>query len=278
MFGLILTLAATLFHEIGTSIGKTEVRDHKESIYTMGFLSLLWGTIILFALAFIKQEFYFNPESLPTFGIRAILEIAQMHIGILAAVRAERSAVGFIMVGTIPIILAIDVILGYEIAVTQIAGIVIIVCALLFLLLNHGIRTKGLGYILFITVNAAATISLYKYDITHFKNSVEAEQGIILLILMAYFFIMALFVARENPVRLLRQPIFFLQSFSMGASTVLVSFAYLFAPASVITTAKRSFAVVWAILSGNIYFHEKQILVKIISFILIAVGLVFLVV
>jgi len=276
MFGLLFTIAATFFHEIGTSIGKTEVRDHKESIYTMGCLNLLWSTIILLVIAFARQEFVFSFESLPTFSIRALLEIAQFHIGILAIIKAERSAVGFIMIGTIPLLLAIDIFLGYAISFSQIIGITIIILALIFLLMNHGIRTKGFWYIIFITINAAATISLYKYDITHF-NSVEAEQSLTLAILLVYFTIMAFFVARENPIRFLKQRVFLVQSFSMGLATAFMSFAYLFAPASIITTAKRALAILWATLSGNIYFHEKHLFVKMISYAMIISGLIFLI-
>lgn len=276
MIGPILAIIAMFFSEIGISVGKAGVRDHRESIYTMGFLNLLWGTLVLFAIAFLRQEFIFSYESLPTFGIRMLLEIAQAHVGILAIVKADRSTAGFLMIITIPLLLIIDTALGYTVEPIQSAGIAIIVIALVFLLMNHGIRMKGIWYVLFAAVNAAATISLYKYNITNF-NSVEAEQGFSMIILMIYFLAMALFVARENPLQLLKQPRFLAQSFSMGVGTVFVSFAYLFAPASIITTAKRSAAILWATMSGNLYFHEKKLVVKVVSFIFIAVGLVFLV-
>ena len=88
---------------------------------------------------------------------------------------------------------------------------------------------------------------------------------------------MALFVAKENPFRFLRQPVFLLQSVTEGISHVVLSFAYIFAPASVITAAKRALAILWAILSGNLYFREKQFFIKMVSFIIIAVGLVLLI-
>lgn len=98
-----------------------------------------------------------------------------------------------------------------------------------------------------------------------------------LLFLLAYFYIVALCVGKENPLRLLRQRIFFTQSFAAGAGSVVMSFAYLFASAAVITSAKRSLSMLWSILSGSMYFHEKHIAVKLVSFILLAAGVILLV-
>jgi len=278
MVWLLLAAAATLFSEVSVSIGKFEVALHKESIYTVGFLNLFWSTIFFFfIILFIRQDFLFSLDSLPTFGIRAFLEIAQAHVGVLALTRADRSTVGFIMIGTIPLLLIIDVVLGYAIGFLQMIGIGIIILAFIFLLINHGIRKKGIWYVVFVTVNAAITISLFKYNITHF-NSVEAEQGLMSLIVLIYFFLMAFFIAKESPMQFFKKPIFFIQSASSGIGGVLMSFAYLFAAASVITAAKRAFTVLWTILSGKVYFHEKHLFVKLVSFALIAAGLVFLVI
>lgn len=275
MIGIFLVFISSFFRETSSSIGKFEVSEHKESIYTMGFLTLLWGALFFFIIAFFRGEFLFSLASLPTFIPRVILEIAQVHVAMLAITTADRSTFGFLRIWTIPLILAVDFLLGYEIGLNQIIGISIIVISFIFLFFNHGIRKKGAWLVMFTAINAVATISLFKYNITHF-NSVEAEQGIIRLILIAYFLILAFFVAKENPLKFLKKPIFFIQSFSAGLGSVILSFAYLFAPASIIVTAKRSFSILWTIPSGKIYFHEKKLLIKIISFILIVIGLIFL--
>ena len=93
-----------------------------------------------------------------------------------------------------------------------------------------------------------------------------------------YFLIMAFFIAKENPIKFLKKPIFIGQSFSEGIGAVLGSFAYLFAPASIITTAKRSLSVLWSIVAGKVYFHEKHLIIKLMAFTLIIGGLVLLVV
>ncbi|MEK7192482.1 MAG: hypothetical protein AAB646_03140, partial [Patescibacteria group bacterium] len=265
MLGFLMVLAGTFFEEIGTSIGKTKVSEKKESVYTMGFLNMLWGVLIFLVIAFlIKKNFVFSLASLPTFSIRVILEIAQIQASIMAINRAERSTFEFIRIGTVPLLLLVDVILGYAIGVNQIFGISLVVAALIFLMLNHGLSSAGIGYVIFSTLNAVATISLYKYNITHF-NTVEAEQSVIMLFLMVYLFLMAHFANKENPASFLKKPIFLAQSFSAGVGSILISFAYLFAAASIITTAKRGLGTLWAIGSGKFYFHENHARLKLIS-------------
>jgi hypothetical protein len=275
MFGLILVSLGTFFEEISDSIGKKEVRDKKETVYTMAFLSLLWGFLWFGGILLYKQAFGFSFESIPTFSIRLVLEIIQIHTAVLAVVLAERSTFGFVRTGTLPLLLMVDLFLGYSVAIPQIVGIVLVICSLLVLSLNHGIKKPGLGYVIYSTIGAVGTISLYKYNITYY-NSVEAEQFLIHLFLLIYFYFVALRVGGENPLRILRQKIFFTQSFAAGVGSVVMSFAYLFAAASVITSAKRSLSVFWSILSGGMYFHEKHIAVKLVSFALLVAGVVLL--
>ena len=273
MFGIIITGIATFFDEIATAIGKYEVAERKESVYTMGFLNMFWGALIFFGIAlFIRKTFAFSLESLPTFGVRVMLELLQAHVAVLAVTMADRSTFSFIRTGTIPLLLAVDIILGYSITAGNIAGIIIIALGFLILFINHDIQKRGAWLTLFITVNSVATISLFKYDITHF-NSIEAEQGLMTLILMFYFFFMAYFSAKENPFSFFRKRIFLGQSLSSGVGGIINSFAYGFAPASIITAASRSFEIFWAIISGKKYFHEKSAATKFISMFFIVIGL-----
>lgn len=276
MIGLSLVLASTFFKEIGTAIGKKKMMAGKESIYTMGFLNMLFGSIFFLLIAiFYRGEFIFSLESIPTLGLRIGLEIAQISISILAIKKATRSTFGFVRIGTIPLLLMVDLILGYTIGFNQFIGIGIIILGFIVLLINHGLKKKGIWLVIFTMVNAVATISLFKYNITHF-NSVETEQIIVMSVLMIYMLFMASTFAREHPVQFLKKRAFFMQSFSAGIATVLLSFAYTFAAASVITAGKRSLALMWAMLSGSFYFKEKKLLTKIIAFLLITIGLVFL--
>src|SRR3990167_3269903 len=212
MFGILLAAASSAFGELSSSLGKKEVRDKAESYYTFGFLSLLFGAVFMVVAGFLRDSMVFSMESLPTFIPRAILEILQVHITILAIVKADRS----------------------------------------------DLRIKGLWLLIGSSLNAVITISLFKYNITHF-NSVEAEQSLISLIVMIYLFFCAMLIYKEDPFRFMRKPVFMVQMATSGLASIIVSYAYLFAPATIITTATRSFSVFFSLLSGKIYFKDSNI-------------------
>lgn len=276
MIGILLVAISSLFGEISASLGKEEVGEKKESIYTMGFLSLFWGTLWFLGFIIFKQKFVFSAASLPTFLIRAALEIAVAHLGVLAVIKAERSTFSFVRISTIILLLLVDLFLGYPISIYQMAGIVLISLTLLISFLNHGVDKKGLGFVLAVAILAVPTVSLYKYNISHF-NSVEAEQFLIHLMLLFYFFVMAMKLKKENPAKFLAKPLFLGQSFSSGLGSVLGSFAYSFAPASIIIAGERSASILFSLVSGKIYFHEKHIVFKLIIFALVAGGIILLI-
>jgi len=277
MFGVILASVGAFFEEIFAVIGKKEVQKREESIYTMGFLLFIWSTIFFLAVILIKGSFDFYLASLPTFSIRVVLEMILITITLKAVIAAERTTFSFIRTVTLPLLLAVDLFLGYPISINQMMGIGLIVLTLVILFMNHGINPRGLKFVVWSSILPVISISLFKYNITNF-NSIEAEQFVIQVILLIYFFFMAMRFAGENPFRFLFKPLFLKQSLSEGVASFIVSFAYDFAPASVITSAKRSASVFWSILSGHKVFHEKHFLLKILMFGLLAAGITMLVV
>lgn len=276
MFGIIFTGLGTFFDEISSSFGKWEISHNRENVYTFGFLNLFWALIVFIIIALIKNDFLFNPASIPLLGILILFEIAQLYSTLHAIAEADRSTLGFLMIGTIPLLLIVDTILGYDIDIINLIGIFIIVLGLIVLLINHGIDKNGIGYVIFSTVNAVITISIYKYCITYY-NSVESQQIITTVFLLVFLFFMSKWKFKENPFNYLFKKEFFMHSFSKSIGNVLISISYLYAPASVITSSKRAFSLLFSIISGNKIFHEKHILIKIISFVLIIIGLIFLI-
>ncbi|OHA20404.1 MAG: hypothetical protein A2849_01345 [Candidatus Taylorbacteria bacterium RIFCSPHIGHO2_01_FULL_51_15] len=274
MIGLLLMAVATCFGETQESLGKYNVATGKQSIYTMGFISMLGGFIFFLIIAAIKEEFRFSIESLPTLSLRIALELLLAQISVLAITRADRSTYSFIRVGTIPLLLIVDLVLGYSISTFALIGISLILLVLILLFRSHDLKKDGMWFVMGTSILGAATLSLFKYNITHF-NSVEAEESIVIAVLLVYFFCMALFVAKENPILLLKRPTVLAQSVSAGFANVLMSFAYLYGAASIITTAKRGLGVFFSILSGNFYFKERGIFIKIIALLAIVVGLIF---
>lgn len=276
MIGLVLITLGTLFGEGATSIGKYEVSKHRESMFTMGFLNVLFGAVFFIALAVYNQHLSLVPASIPTFLIRAVLELFQTTVTLFAIAKASRSTLGFLRVGTVPLLLIIDGFMGYNIAPLQYVGILMIMATIAFLYWKKGLSKAGILWVILSTVNAAVTISLYKYNITYF-NSVESEQALMHIIVLAYLWIVAYFWAKENPIKFLTKGVFFAESFLMGIGSVIESFAYMFAPASIILAAKRSATALWTIILGNIYFHEHKLAIKVVAFGFLTLGVVFLV-
>jgi drug/metabolite transporter (DMT)-like permease len=276
MFGILLASLGTLFEEAGSSLGKVKNLAREQTIYTMGFLQT-FGGLMVFALFWLwnRQTFLFSAASLPTFIPRVILEIVQAHVTMIAIAKADRSTFGFVRVITIPLLLAADILLGYHIQNLQIVGICFMITALLIVFTNHGIQKKAIGYVLFSGINAAVTLSLYKYNISHF-NSVVAEQMIVYVALVVYFLAAAWLVAKENPLRFLTRPAFFAQAATLGAGSLVGSFAFMYAPASIILAAMRSSTIFWTTVSGRIYFKEQHILIKLFTFALLLTGLILL--
>lgn len=275
MLSILLLTAGALFGEVGVSLGKVEVSRRKETIYAYGFLSLFLSTLVFFGIALARGKFVFSVDSLPTLALRTLLEIVQAYVTIKAITIADRSTFGFLRILTIPLLLVVDVALGYSLSQSQLIGASLLTVSLLFLFLNHGLRFKGIGFVLFSALNAVLTISLFKYNISHF-NSVEVEQGSVQIILLLFFGYMAWRSTKQNPLRLLARPLFFFQSASQAVAGVLISFGYLYIPASVAMSVERSTAVFFSMLSGNRYFHEKKLVQKFVSLALLVVGFAFL--
>ncbi|MSU56448.1 MAG: hypothetical protein EXS51_04065 [Candidatus Taylorbacteria bacterium] len=275
MLSILLLTASTFFSEVGASLGKEEVSHRKETIYTYGFLSLVLSTLVFIGIAVLRGEFLFSSGSLPTLTLRIVLEIVQSYVSIKAITIADRSTFGFLRVLTIPLLLMVDLSLGYVLTPNELIGASLLTVSLLFLFLNHGLRYKGIGFVLFSACNAVLTVSLFKYDVSHF-NSVEVEQGSVQIILLLFFMYMAWRTTRKNPIRLLVKPLFLFQSASQAIAGVLSSFAYLYIPASVAMSIDRSLSVFFSMFAGNRYFHEKKLVQKFVSLLLLIIGFAFL--
>lgn len=270
-----LILLGTLSSEVSNSIGKLAVARKQQTLYSMGFITMFWITILFACLIALGAEFRFAVDSLHLFLPRVALEVILAHVSVKSILVADRSTVSFLRMITIPLLLVVDVIIGYEILLTQVYGIVLLLLALALVFWRNPRGQKGTGIVLLGGVLAVATTSLFKYNIT-VHNSVAAEQVIISSVLLLYFLVFSMLKFNEKPWTLLRHPYVQAQSISHGVAGLLLSFAYLYAPASVIISLKRSLAVFWATISGNIVFHEEHIVRKIISFVIAAVGVTLL--
>ena len=146
MLGLLLIFSATLAHEASVSIGKGQVRAHHETWAILGFLSFFWGTAWFGISALLGWgPILFSQASIPTLLLRIIFEISIAYVGTKAIIRSDRSTFAFFHLVTIPLLLAVDTILGYQLSLTKIAGIGLITLSLGYLLLARGVSRKGGG-------------------------------------------------------------------------------------------------------------------------------------
>ena len=180
MLALLLMLVGNFFVESSTALGKKAMLKRRETIYGYAFLNVFWVTIFLMIFVAFGASFHFSKASLPYFIPRAMLEIATAQIGALAIRTADLSTFSFLRLITIPILLVIDLVIGYKVTPIQMLGVLIIFGTLFMLLAKNQLRRRGQKLILALGLLAPINLSLFKYDITHY-NSVAAEQIIIYL-------------------------------------------------------------------------------------------------
>lgn len=272
MFAGLLIFISSFFGELSESVGKKQVQKKTEDIYALGFLNSFWVSIFFLITIIFGADFKFNLASLPTFLPRLFLEIILAHIMVLGIIKAERSSFAYLRLITIPLVLIIEIALGNAISSYQILGVILMFAGLFLLLFRNTKSRAGFWPVATGAVIAAITLSLFKYDITYF-NSLAAEQFVITSAIVIYFFIASKLKSKPINFGLLIKPKTGVQAISSGLETMLVSFAFYFAPTSIITVLKRTIAMFWSIIFGRRYFKEKGLFVKILSGALIAVGL-----
>lgn len=262
MLAILIILTSTFLQEAASSIGKISVRKKRETVYSLAFLGVFWSLIFLIgAVLFFNVEFHIELASLFTLIPRIGLEILLAFLGAEAIVKADRSTVGFLRLLTVPLLLFVDITLGYQLTAWQILGVIIMFVGLLLAFHRSPKSKKGAGYAVLCAVISVATISLYKWDISHY-NSVAGEQIVVLTSMVVVFYIAAALRSKSNPLRLLVQPVTGTQSLASGLSGAIEGFAYAFAPASVILAFKRCAALLWTIGFGHTYFHETSLVQK----------------
>ncbi len=263
MLTVLFSTIGSFIDEVSSSIIKFETLGKRESIYTAGFINMAFALTAFSGLALLRGSFVFDPASLPTFAARAFFEIIQIQLMLMAVMKTDRSTDAFVRNLTIPLLLIVDLVLGFTLSVYQVIGVVAVLTMIGIILAFHIVDAAGIGYSVMAAVNAVVTISLFKYNIDNF-NSVEAEQMGMMFILLTYLFCAAYFIAKENPIYFLRKKLFLQQGLAHGTASVFASFAIFFGSPSVAITAKRAAAVLAGIISGHNYFQEKRLLAKLV--------------
>lgn len=276
MLGVLFASIGSFVGEISASIIKFSADHQRGRMLTTAFINSLAGGVVIGTIGLVRGNFIFSPASFPTFAVRAVFEIFQMHLTLAAIQRAERSTQSFLHSLSIPLLLIADLFLGYTVTPLQIAGIVLVLVTIGFLVAENTGHRQGTVVAVLASLNAVVTISLYKYNITRF-NSVEAEQTLMYGFLLCYFFFVSLVFARTNPIAVAwKEKMFLAQGGAQAVGSAFQSFAILFGSASVIIAAKRASGVLAGVIAGKRYFKEEQVFMKILLGVLLIAGLVLL--
>lgn len=257
MFALLLMLGSHFLGQLSTAIGKGELAKKTETTYSYVFLSIFYLTLFLIIGVLLGADFHFSSQSLPYFIPRIVLEIIVAHLGAIAISKADLSTFSFLRLLSIPLVLAIDILVGYSIKPLQMLGILLVFGCLIFLFSKKTLTRAGSGYVIAMALLIPVPLSLFKYDITHF-NSVAAEQIIMSLFLMTYFTAAAWMHKKERTWSYLSKPTMEKQSIVSGFGAVLNNYAYTFVPTSIALTFSRTSEILWAIIFGNTIFHEHK--------------------
>lgn len=279
MLSGVLVFVGHLFGEISVSASKHAFKEKLFSYKVYGFLSHITGAIIFAAIILFSSEtFSYNTKALPLFFIRLIAELVQCEIVYRAFVKADRTTFGFARIFTIPLLLLVDMFLGYSLSNAQFIGIGIIAAALLLYFGAEHLKGKGAHLALMSAVLSVLTISIFKYDVTNY-NTPSATQLLMAVTLSLIYGIRVLFSKKDRSLflRLKEHPMLGFVFVSEAVASSLLTYAYLFAPASLVLALSRASAVIWSVISGILYFHEKKVIHKVFFCAVLAVGLIVMV-
>ena len=276
MFGILLAFFGNFFGEFSASFGKQLLKTKELSIYLYGAMNYFSLVIFFFAITLFKGETLVFGGGVLLFLTRFVFEVIQSEAQLRALEFADRTTFGFLRALTIPLLLIVDIVLGYTLTMTQLLGVLLVTFSLVFMFYGSRVRHEGFYLSLFSAVNAVITISIYKYDITHFR-SVAVEGFYLALLLALYLGTRSLILHGRDVLRLLRRPSLIFLVTGNSVASVLVSFAYQYGPASLILAMVRAGALFWSFFSGALYFHEGEIRRKfvVLSFLLVAAFLMF---
>jgi hypothetical protein len=263
LLGVALILVATLLNEVENVVDKKQFAKHHLTHYTVGFLTTFWSFLFFVGIQYFGSGFEFSTDSLPTLIPRIILEILLGTLAIRGMLAANLSTTSLVRLLTIPGLLLVDYLVGYELQSSQLLGMILIFVAMLILTVNNKIKKDGIGLLTLGALIAVATTSLFKYNIENF-NSVATEQSIVLFAYLFYFGLQMMRNA-EYPIKTLRKVWAEEISLFAGFATVLNSFALSLLPPSLMLTFKRSGSMGWSLVLGQKVFHEHHIIRKIIA-------------
>lgn len=275
MFGIILAVIAAFFVEIGCSIAKYESSKHSENVWSAMFLNNCVTLLMYVGLGMYCGTLTFAVTSWPLVILSIVVCLIASFVGNTVTLRAPRSLAGSFRMLTVPLLTIVDYYLGYDISPVQVLGIGIVIATILTLMKRDAWHKPSTKWLLLNTVCTVVHLSLYKYTIDN-VTSVETLQTLFSGAVLISSIIGAHFFQKQNLFKLFKKPFALLQAGSMGIGSVLDGFAYLYAPASIITASYRSAQALCTLVTGSLYFHEHKIWSKIIAVLFLSGGVLLL--
>ena len=268
MIWLCLWILWTFFAELNNSLLKeTSKKYHYLTVWVImsSFSLLVFLAVWLYKYYSWELSLYFAVASIPLLVIRLFFETLQSYFTIVAIKHCDRSTFSILRILTIPLLVIVDVILWYEFTLYAYIWIAIILLSFIWFNTNHKtINWKWWYFALFTAINAVISISLFKYTLTHYGNSIEIEQWIMILWTLLFFMWYNFNKEKKLGFYLLKkEKIFWIQWILMAFSSIIISYSYLYLNASEATSVKRAWEMFWAILAGFIFFQEKHFFKKI---------------
>lgn len=228
-----------------------------------------------YKIFFTEFNIVFNHDSIPLLGVRAVLEILQAYFTLLAIKHCDRSTFSILRIITIPLLVMADILLWYHFSIYSFIWIGII---LLSFLVGHT-KTKTINwtwwyFALFTAVNAVVTLSLFKYSLTNYQNSIEVDQFFISFSILLFFLIYDFKKhAKCGLLLIIKEKQFLLQGIMIGLSSLLISYTYLYFNASEASSINRAGAMFWSIIAWAVFFQEKNTIKKLFFALSIIIGL-----
>lgn len=275
MVAVLLAFFGSVADEISSSIVKVLGAEKRATMYKAIFLNSCASVVLFLLIGWWRDMLIFQMASLPTFLLRAIFEIIQITLSMNALLAADRSTFAFMRNITIPLLLIVDMSIGYFPSISQWWGMAVILIVLGMTLELKVINMRGAGISALMATNAVITISLFKYNTAHF-NSVEIEQALIYGVLAIYLWWSWTRERSGSFLETRTKKIITSQSVIHSAASVLGSFAVSLGTPAVITTATRASGMLAGIVSGHNYFKERKLWSKLLMSVLLVGGLILL--
>lgn len=268
MLWLLLWIIWTFFEELNNSITKDKTK--KYHYITVWVVTSLFSIILYLVIAAYKFyswnfELSFAVASIPLLCLRAFLEILQSYYTLLAIKYCDRSTFSIIRILTIPWLVLADILLWYDFSFYSLLWIWIIVLSFIWFNTNtKSINWKWWYYVLFTAINAVFTISLFKYSISHYGNSVEIDQFLMILSIFIFFILYNYKKEKKLGFYLLKkEKMFWVQWIFIAIASLVLSYSYLYLNASEATAVKRAWEMFWAVIAGCLFFQENHFWKKI---------------